>query len=97
MVKYCKIFFLFSLQGLGKTLQTISFLSYLTFERGVAGPSLVVVPLSVVSSWMLEFSRWAPQLRVVRFHTNDVDERRRLRQEVGEWAPRVSGVHQRSG
>ena len=34
-------------QGLGKTLQTISFLSYLTFERHVAGPSLVVVPLSV--------------------------------------------------
>jgi SWI/SNF-related matrix-associated actin-dependent regulator of chromatin subfamily A member 5 len=67
---------------LGKTLQTISFLSYLTFERGVVGPSLVVVPLSVVSSWMLEFSRWAPRLRVVRFHTNDVDERRRLRQEV---------------
>ena len=31
---------------------------------------------------MLEFSRWAPKLRVVRFHTNDVDERRRLRQEV---------------
>ena len=32
---------------------------------------------------MLEFSRWAPKLRVVRFHTNDVDERRHLRQEVG--------------
>ena len=32
---------------------------------------------------MLEFSRWAPKLRVMRFHTNDVDERRRLRQEVG--------------
>ena len=73
----------FHSQGLGKTLQTISFLSYLTFERCVVGPSLVVVPLSVVSSWMLEFSRWAPRLRVVRFHTNDVDERRRLRQEVG--------------
>ena len=69
-------------QGLGKTLQTISFISYLTFERKVTGPSLVVVPLSVVSSWMLEFSRWAPRLRIVRFHTNDVDERKRLRQEV---------------
>lgn len=39
------------MQGLGKTLQTISFLSYLKGERDVAGPSLVVVPLSVVSSW----------------------------------------------
>ena len=42
-------------QGLGKTLQTISFLSYLTFERHVAGPSLVVVPLSVSNG--REFTR----------------------------------------
>ena len=32
-------------QGLGKTLQTISFLAYLKFNRGVEGPHLVVVPL----------------------------------------------------
>jgi SNF2-related domain len=38
-------------QGLGKTLQTVAFLSYLKNERGVRGPSLVVVPLSVLSSW----------------------------------------------
>lgn len=76
---------------MGKTLQTISFISYLTYERKVAGPSLVVVPLSVVSSWMLELSRWAPQLRVVRFHTNDVEERKRLRQEV-RCRPRGRGL-----
>jgi len=29
-----------------------------------------------------EAARWAPDLRVVRFHTNDVGERKRLRQEV---------------
>ena len=46
------------------------------------GPSLVVVPLSVVSSWCSELARWAPDMRVVRFHTNDVGERKRLRQEV---------------
>ena len=33
--------------GLGKTLQTISFLAALKFNRGVSGPFLVVVPLSV--------------------------------------------------
>jgi SWI/SNF-related matrix-associated actin-dependent regulator of chromatin subfamily A member 5 len=49
--------------GLGKTLQTISLLSYLKFERGVEGPHLVVVPLSVLSSWMGEFARWSPQVR----------------------------------
>ncbi len=46
--------FLLDAQGLGKTLQTISFLSYLKRERGIAGPSLVVVPLSVVSSWCVQ-------------------------------------------
>ena len=39
--------------GLGKTLQTISFIAALA-ERGVKGPHLVVVPLSVMSSWMGE-------------------------------------------
>ncbi|KAK9840665.1 hypothetical protein WJX81_008358 [Elliptochloris bilobata] len=68
--------------GLGKTLQTISFLSYMQTERGVGGPSLVVVPLSVLPSWMAEFKRWAPNMRVVRFHCNDVQERLRLRREV---------------
>lgn len=38
--------------GLGKTLQTIAFLAHLKFVRGVSGPFLVVVPLSVISSWM---------------------------------------------
>ncbi|GAX72787.1 hypothetical protein CEUSTIGMA_g243.t1 [Chlamydomonas eustigma] len=68
--------------GLGKTLQTISFLAYLKYVRGVQGPHLVVVPLSVLSSWMLEFKKWCPTLRVVRLHVNDEGERARLRKEV---------------
>ncbi|KAI8470648.1 MAG: P-loop containing nucleoside triphosphate hydrolase protein [Monoraphidium minutum] len=68
--------------GLGKTLQTISFLAHLKFERGVSGPHLVVVPLSVLSSWLQELRRWCPALRVVRLHAGDVDERKRLRREV---------------
>ena len=76
-------------QGLGKTLQTISFLSYMQTERGVGGPSLVVVPLSVLPSWMAEFKRWAPNMRVVRFHCNDVQERLRLRREVRSQCPGV--------
>lgn len=63
--------------------QTITFLSYLKFERNVHGPHLVVVPLSVLPSWMSEFKKWCPSFRVVRLHCNDVDERQRLRKEVG--------------
>ena len=48
-------------QGLGKTLQTVAFLSYLKNERGVRGPSLVVVPLSVLSSWCAVKPQGSPQ------------------------------------
>ncbi|EFN54637.1 hypothetical protein CHLNCDRAFT_9749, partial [Chlorella variabilis] len=67
-----------------KTLQTIALLSYLKFERGVQarGPHLVVVPLSVLPSWMSEFERWSPQMRVVRVHSSDAEERQRLKREV---------------
>ncbi|KAK9837753.1 hypothetical protein WJX74_004265 [Apatococcus lobatus] len=68
--------------GLGKTLQTISFLAHLHLDRGLAGPSLVVCPLSVISSWMAEFQRWCPSLRVVRIHSSDANERARIRHEV---------------
>jgi SWI/SNF-related matrix-associated actin-dependent regulator of chromatin subfamily A member 5 len=45
------------LQGLGKTLQSITFLAHLKWVMDVPGPHLVVVPLSVMSSWMTELAR----------------------------------------
>lgn len=68
--------------GLGKSLQTIALLSYMMRERGLKGPSLVVCPLSVLSSWMAEFARWAPHLRIVRMHVSGQDQKRVLRREV---------------
>lgn len=50
--------------------------------RRVAGPSLVVVPMSVLSSWTKEFARWAPHLRVVRVHTSSPEDKLRIRREV---------------
>jgi len=69
--------------GLGKTLQTISILAALK-ERGVEGPHLVIVPLSVISSWMNEFRKWCPTMRVVRLHSADRAERERLRKSISE-------------
>jgi len=46
--------------GLGKTVQTISFLGYLYREMQVSYPFLVVVPLSTVSNWEREFKKWVP-------------------------------------
>ena len=52
--------------GLGKTIQTISMLTYLKefkADRGGAGPFLVIVPLSTLTNWNVEFEKWAPSLR----------------------------------
>merc|ERR1719516_210371 len=36
-------------------------------KKGVMGPYLVIVPLSTLSNWMLEFSRWAPSLTTLSY------------------------------
>ncbi|KAK3268603.1 hypothetical protein CYMTET_22903 [Cymbomonas tetramitiformis] len=55
--------------GLGKTLQSIALIAWLKLELKKPGPCLVVVPLSVLSSWQAEFKRWCPTLKVSRAHT----------------------------
>ncbi len=52
--------------GLGKTIQTIAMLSYLMEFKRNNGPFLIVVPLSTLSNWANEISKWAPtMIRVV--------------------------------
>ena len=60
--------------GLGKTLQTIALLAHLK-EQGRKGPSLVLCPLSVLYSWCTEFTKWAPSLKILRFHSSCQSER----------------------
>jgi len=48
--------------GLGKTIQTISLISYLIEKKRQMGPFLVVVPLSTLTNWDTEFSKWAPNI-----------------------------------
>jgi hypothetical protein len=64
---------------LGKTLQTISYISYLTTELKIPGPHLIVVPLSVLFNWILEFRSFCPSLRIVRVHSNNAADQQRLR------------------
>jgi SNF2 family DNA or RNA helicase len=49
--------------GLGKTVQALALLESRRAEG--AGPSLVVVPNSLVFNWQQEAARFAPQLRVL--------------------------------
>ena len=52
--------------GLGKTIQTISLITYIIEKKRNNGPFLVIVPLSTLTNWNLEFEKWAPSVsRVV--------------------------------
>jgi superfamily II DNA or RNA helicase len=51
--------------GLGKTVQVLALLEALRVEA--AGPSIVVVPKSLVFNWVREAERFAPALRVLDY------------------------------
>ena len=53
--------------GLGKTIQTIGLVTYLMEMKKNMGPYLIIVPLSTLSNWMLEFSKWAPSCTVIGY------------------------------
>jgi len=66
--------------GLGKTLQTISFLGFLKFHKNIKGPHLVIVPKSTLHNWVSEFNKWIPEFNVFMFHGNK-EERAKLVKE----------------
>ncbi|KAK9462202.1 SNF2 family N-terminal domain-containing protein [Lipomyces oligophaga] len=51
--------------GLGKTIQTISLITYLIEIKQQPGPYLVIVPLSTLTNWTLEFEKWAPSVKKI--------------------------------
>jgi superfamily II DNA/RNA helicase len=48
--------------GLGKTIQTIALLAYLIEVKKNNGPYMIVVPLSTLSNWVNELSKWCPDI-----------------------------------
>ena len=53
--------------GLGKTVMVLAWLDRLRATREARGPSLVVVPRSVVFNWIDEAAKFAPALKVLDF------------------------------
>ena len=53
--------------GLGKTIQSISLITYLIEVKKVNGPFLVIVPLSTLTNWNLEFEKWAPSVKKITY------------------------------
>jgi SWI/SNF-related matrix-associated actin-dependent regulator of chromatin subfamily A member 5 len=66
--------------GLGKTFQTLAFISHLK-ASGLPGPHLVVTPLAVLQNWVNECKRFTPQLSIIKIHGSQV-ERDRLKDDV---------------
>ncbi|MFC4605783.1 DEAD/DEAH box helicase [Rhodococcus kronopolitis] len=56
--------------GLGKTVQLLALLAH-EQATGVAGPTLLVCPMSVVGNWQREAARFTPGLRVHVHHGAD--------------------------
>uniref|UniRef100_A0AC35U168 SNF2-family ATP dependent chromatin remodeling factor snf21 n=1 Tax=Rhabditophanes sp. KR3021 TaxID=114890 RepID=A0AC35U168_9BILA len=59
--------------GLGKTIQTIALITYLMEVKKVSGPYLIIVPLSTIQNFVLEFDKWAPHVnKIIYKGTKDV-------------------------
>lgn len=71
--------------GLGKTLQAISFLSYLKVHQISPAPFLVLCPLSVTDGWVSEIAKFAPCLNVLQY-VGDKETRRDARRRMFEHA-----------
>lgn len=67
--------------GLGKTIQTIALVTYLMERKRNHGPYLIIVPLSTMSNWILEFDRWAPSVIKIPYK-GSVDMRKSLQSQI---------------
>lgn len=56
--------------GLGKTIQSITFLQEVV-SCGVRGPFLIVVPLSTLGNWQREFDAWT-DLNAIVYHGTQI-------------------------
>lgn len=66
--------------GLGKTIQLISLVTYL-IEKKNEDKFLVIVPLSTITNWTVEFEKWAPSVKVI-VYKGSPQQRREMQYEI---------------
>ena len=68
--------------GLGKTIQLIALWLHERREGASPGPTLLIVPMSLVGNWQREIERFGPSLRVMVHHGLDRLTGRRFEEEA---------------
>jgi ATP-dependent DNA helicase len=68
--------------GLGKTVQAISLIAFFK-EKNISGPFLIAAPLSTVSNWVEEFTRWTPSIKTVLYHGSKQERAEIRRKNMG--------------
>lgn len=54
--------------GLGKTIQTLAFLQYLKSHTMLNGPTLIIMPTSLIGNWKSEIKKFTPELRYLELY-----------------------------
>ena len=67
--------------GLGKTIQSIALITYLIENKHEMGKFLIIVPLSTITNWTLEFEQWAPSLKTVVYKGTQ-NQRKELQHQI---------------
>ncbi|CAG0917980.1 unnamed protein product [Notodromas monacha] len=66
--------------GLGKTVQVIALVCHLVAMGVRSKPYMIVVPLSTITNWSLEFDRFAPEIPYIIYHGPEQTRRPLLKQ-----------------
>eukprot|EP01054_Gregarina_sp_Poly1_P001268 Gregarina_sp_Poly_1__1267@NODE_1308_length_4422_cov_239_500344_g884_i0_p1_GENE_NODE_1308_length_4422_cov_239_500344_g884_i0NODE_1308_length_4422_cov_239_500344_g884_i0_p1_ORF_typecomplete_len834_score169_97SNF2_N/PF00176_23/9_3e45SNF2_N/PF00176_23/1_8e08ResIII/PF04851_15/3_6e15DEAD/PF00270_29/5_9e06_NODE_1308_length_4422_cov_239_500344_g884_i012363737 len=65
--------------GLGKSAECICFLKRLYLDGMLTLPTVIACPTTLLDNWTAEFRKWAPQLRVLKYHGTQSERRRLMR------------------
>ena len=61
--------------GLGKTVQTLAFLQFLKSKNKLKGPTLIVMPTSLIGNWKNEIAKFTPELSYLALYGIDRAEK----------------------
>lgn len=77
--------------GLGKTIQSITFLSEI-FLMGIHGPFLIIAPLSTITNWEREFRTWT-EMNAIVYHGSQISRQMIQQYEMVYRDSQVTDAH----